>query len=112
MALDALGLQNAKVLVVSQITGTAEYQPLSGKTQGPPGALAAIGDWVMREVVRPAAYIELTPGAPPIALEPYGRPQRDLRGVAAVVTVAAVGGAIWGLVKLGQWFERQAKRRR
>lgn len=106
------GFRDAKVLIVTQITGTAEYRPLTGQTSGPPGLLSRLGDWVMREFVRPAAYIELTPGAPAMALEPYGRPERDLRGVAAVATAAAVVGTVWALVQVGGWLERKQKRRR
>lgn len=101
--------RQAKVLFVSQITGPAEYEPFR---QAQADAAPGVGAWLMREVVRPAVYVQLTPGGSVQALEPYGKPTRDYRGAVVVGVAAAAIGTAWGLMVLGRWLERRGGGRR
>lgn len=90
-----------KVRFSSQISPTIEYEP---GAQAPPPREPGVGDWFMRNVVRPSLEVDLL-GYGPMTFEPYGPPERNLvpyvavgLGLGLVGAVTAIG---WAARRIG-----------
>lgn len=82
-----------RVVARNQLTSDVSYDPLA--RSGPPSQSGGLTTWVMREIVRPAFYLEGVPGLGTVAIEPYGKPTQNLGlPVAIGVGLAAVGLAV------------------
>jgi hypothetical protein len=90
-------LRGTRVTFSSQVTGAVSYDPFTGTRSGG----GAGSDWLMK-LLKPAVYVQTSPGAPPMAYEPYGRPTKDYSLVILALGVAAAAGVAWGLMEIGR----------
>lgn len=75
----------------------------------PPGFFAKVGDFVLREVVKPSVWVRTPAGT--ARWSPYGAPQTNLVPVVGAVALVGAAAATAGLVGFGMWLAKRAARK-
>jgi len=108
MALTDL-LRGSTATFASQVTGPISYDPFSDT--GPPSTQGGgPSHWFMREIVKPALYLQ-PPIGQPFVFEPYGKPTRDYSAFFSLGVLAVAVGGVYALYRVGQIVERRNRGR-